>query len=106
MNLKEISLVENLKKELKSLGFIFKLNKQNIEISAMPAECREENIQEILEEILHQAQNDIEIEINQTQKIAKSLANSLAINNSKPLKTEEMNSLYNELLKCKTKFMS
>ena len=101
LNLKEISLVENLKKELKSLGFIFKLNKQNIEISAMPAECREENIQEILEEILHQAQNDIEIEINQTQKIAKSLANSLAINNSKPLKTEEMNSLYNELLKCK-----
>ena len=33
--------------------------------------------------------------------MAKSLANSLAINNSKPLKTEEMNSLYNELLKCK-----
>jgi len=101
LNPKEISLVENLKKELKSLGFIFKLKKQNMEISGMPAECREDNIQEILEEILHQAQNDIEIEINQTQKIAKSLANSLAISNSKQLKIEEINSLYNELLKCK-----
>tara|TARA_B100000900_G_scaffold327634_1_gene287770 strand:+ start:1609 stop:3357 length:1749 start_codon:yes stop_codon:yes gene_type:complete len=101
LNLKEINLVENLKKELESLGFIFKLKKQNMEISAIPNECREENIQEILEEILHQAENDIDIEINQTQKIAKSLANSLAISNSKPLKTEEMNSLYNELLKCK-----
>lgn len=101
LNLKEINLIESLKKELKSLGFIFKLKNQNMEISAIPSECREENTQEIIEDILTLAQADIEIELNQTQKIAKTLANSLAISNSKVLKTEEMSSLYNELIKCK-----
>ena len=72
-----------------------------MEIYAVPTECREENIKEIIEDILNQAQSDLEIEVNQTKKIAKSLAKSLAISNSKMLKTEEMSSLYNELLKCK-----
>ena len=101
LSLKEINLIGNLKKDLNSLGFIFKLKNQNMEIYAVPTECREENIKEIIEEILNQAQSDLEIEVNQTKKIAKSLAKSLAISNSKMLKTEEMSSLYNELLKCK-----
>ncbi len=101
LSLKEINLIGNLKKDLNSLGFIFKLKNQNMEIYAVPTECREENIKEIIEDILNQAQSDLEIEVNQTKKIAKSLAKSLAISNSKMLKTEEMSSLYNELLKCK-----
>lgn len=101
LSIKEINLVKNLKKDLNSLGFIFNLKNQNMEISAVPSECREENIQEIIEDIISQAQIEIEIELSQTNKLAKTLANSLAISNSKALKIEEMSTLYNELLKCK-----
>ena len=91
-----------MQKELNAVGFIFEFNDGTLVISGIPPECQEENLHGIIENLIEQAKNSEQLNINQKDNLAKSLATSLAISEFKKLADEEMKSLKNELLKCKS----
>ena len=102
LNNTELEFIVSMQKELNAVGFIFEFNDGTLVISGIPPECQEENLHGIIENLIEQAKNSEQLNINQKDNLAKSLATSLAISEFKKLADEEMNSLKNELLKCKS----
>ena len=74
----------------------------NILILGIPAECQEENLQSVIEDLIEQHKNNEQLQTAQNNGLAISLALSLAISKQKKLSTEEMISLKIELEKCNT----
>jgi DNA mismatch repair ATPase MutL len=54
-----------------------------------------------MERLIEQSKNNDNLQTEQNQQLAKSLANSLAISTNKILTKDEMIALKTELLKCK-----
>ena len=102
LNNTELEFIVSMQKELNAVGFIFEFKDSTLVISGIPPECQEENLQGIIENIIEQAKNSEQLNINLKENLAKSLATSLAISEFKKLADEEMKSLKNELLKCKS----
>ena len=102
LNNTELEFIVSMQKELNAVGFIFEFNDGTLVISGIPPECQEENLHGIIENLIEQAKNSEQLNIKQKDNLAKSLATSLAISEFKKLADEEMNSLKNELLKCKS----
>ena len=102
LNNTELEFIVSMQKELNAVGFIFEFNDGTLVISGIPPECQEENLHGIIENLIEQAKNSEQLNINQKDNLAKSLATSLAISEFKKLADEEMKSLKNELLKCKS----
>ena len=102
LNNNEIEIITNIKAEIEALGFIFKINNNSLEISGIPPECQENNLKNIIEGLIQQETELEGLTINSKDKIAKSLAVSIAISDQKKLEKEEMRSLKEELLKCTT----
>ena len=98
----EIELINNIKKDLNSVGFIFECKGNDLVINGVPPECQEENLQATIENLIEQAKNSEKLKLTQKAALAKSLANSFAINKLKKLSDKEMKSLKNELLKCES----
>ena len=98
----ELEVITSMKKDLSAVGFIFEINTNSISISGIPPECQEENLQSVIENLIEQAKNSEKLKIDQKERLAKSLATSLAISKLKRLKNEEMQSLKDELLNCKS----
>ena len=96
----EVELITSIKKELNSIGFIFKIKNNSLKIQGIPQECQEENIKLIIEDLIEQTQHTESLKTNQKEKIAKSLATSIAISKQKKLDILEINSLKDALLKC------
>lgn len=102
LNNKDIALIMELKESLYSVGFLFnKVDEQSISIVGIPPECKEENLQFVMEHLIEQSKNNDNLQTEQNQQLAKSLANSLAISTNKILTKDEMIALKTELLKCK-----
>jgi len=102
LNNKDIALIMGLKESLYSVGFLFnKVDEQSISIVGIPPECKEENLQFVMEHLIEQSKNNDNLQTEQNQQLAKSLANSLAISTNKILTKDEMIALKTELLKCK-----
>ena len=98
----ELEVITSMKKDLSAVGFIFEINTNSLSISGIPPECQEENLQSVIENLIEQAKNSEKLKIDQKERLAKSLATSLAISKLKRLKNEEMQSLKDELLNCKS----
>ena len=94
-------LLNQIKKTLRNLGFEFDLKKENqIEINAIPTECKNENLENIFDEILQQEKNNEKLKVSTKERIAKVLAKSLAIKSGKKLEIQEINLLVNNLFAC------
>ena len=102
LNNTELEFIVSMQKELNAVGFIFEFKDSTLVISGIPPECQEENLHGIIENLIEQAKNSEQLNINQKDNLAKSLATSLAISEFKKLADKEMKSLKNELLKCKS----
>ena len=102
LNNTELEFILSMQKELNAVGFIFEFKDSTLVISGIPPECQEENLHGIIENLIEQAKNSEQLNINLKDNLAKSLATSLAISEFKKLADEEMKSLKNELLKCKS----
>ena len=102
LNNTELEFIVSMQKELNAVGFIFEFKDSTLVISGIPPECQEENLHGIIENLIEQAKNSEQLNINLKDNLAKSLATSLAISEFKKLADEEMKSLKNELLKCKS----
>ena len=102
LNNSELELIKEIKKDLFTLGFTFEVKNYTLVISGIPQECQEENLKNIIENLMEQAKNLEDLNINQKENMARILATSLAISKLKKLSNEEMKSLKDELLKCKS----
>ena len=102
LNNTELEFIVSMQKELNAVGFIFEFNDGTLVISGIPPECQEENLHGIIENLIEQAKNSEQLNINLKDNLAKSLATSLAISEFKKFADEEMKSLQNEHLKCKS----
>ena len=90
-----------MKKALRNLGFGFELKKENqIEINAIPTECKNENLENIFDEILQQEKNNEKLKVSTKERIAKVLAKSLSIKSGKKLEMQEISLLVNNLFAC------
>mgnify|MGYP002836343291 CR=1 FL=1 len=97
----DFALLKQMKKALRNLGFGFELKKENqIEINAIPTECKNENLENIFDEILQQEKNDEKLKVSTKERIAKVLAKSLAIKSGKKLEMQEIRLLVNNLIAC------
>ena len=97
----DFALLKQMKKALRNLGFGFELKKENqIEINAIPTECKNENLENIFDEILQQEKNDETLKVSTKERIAKVLAKSLAIKSGKKLEMQEIRLLVNNLIAC------
>ena len=103
LNKQDIAVINHLQADLLSVGFSFEIKEDDcIAILGIPPECQEENLQFVIEHLIEQHKNNEQLQTNQNNSLAISLALSLAINEHKKLSNEEMLSLKTELLKCKT----
>ena len=103
INLNKIDLefIKEMKEELKKIGFIISKKEDKLIITAVPPECQESKLQSIIEDLIEQKKKSEQLKNNQQDYVAKSLAESIAISNSKKLTNEEMRTLQEALLKCK-----
>ena len=103
LNKQDIAVINHLQADLLSVGFSFEIKEDDcIAILGIPPECQEENLQFVIEHLIEQHKNNEQLQTNQNNSLAISLALSLAINEHKKLSNEEMLALKTELLKCKT----
>ena len=103
LNKKDITIIKQLKVDLLAVGFSFEIRENDsIAILGIPAECQEENLQFVIENLIEQHKNNEQLQTAQHNGLAISLAISLAINEQKKLSTQEMLTLKTELLKCST----
>jgi DNA mismatch repair protein MutL len=103
LNKQDIAVISHLKTDLLSVGFSFEIQEnESISIVGIPPECQEENLQFVIEHLIEQHKKNEQLQTNQNNSLAISLALSLAINEQKKLSTEEMLALKSELLKCET----
>ena len=96
-----------LKKEFSEMGFDLKVNEESIEINAIPSQCREENLQNIVEDILNNLDiEDENIDEKIKNKLNKNVSYSLCLKTGQKLTTEEMKVLVNELMNCEISSVS
>lgn len=103
LNSKDISIIKLLEEDLFAVGFLFEIKDNNlVSILGIPPECQEENLQFVIEHLIEQHKSNEQLQTTQSNRLAISLATSLAISEQKKLTTEEMLALKNELQKCST----
>jgi DNA mismatch repair protein MutL len=102
LNNAELELIKGIKKDLNAVGFIFDEKDHTLVVSGIPPECQEKNLKAVIENLMEQAKNSEALNIDHKENLAKSLATSLAISKRKELVDEEMKSLKDELLNCKS----
>jgi len=98
----ELESINNMRPNLNALGFVFEYSDNSLLFKGIPPECQEDNLQTVIEDLVEKTKESEELELNNREKIAKTLAASLAISKIKKLADEEMRSLKQELLKCET----
>ena len=96
-----------LKKEFSEMGFDLKVNEESIEVNGIPSQCREENLQNIVEDILNNLDiEDENIDEKIKNKLNKNVSYSLCLKTGQKLTTEEMKVLVNELMNCEISSVS
>ena len=102
LNTKDIKIVSIIETELNKIGFLFKIEKNELVFDGIPSECQEINLQPLIENIIEQNKNSDGIKLDVKNNLAKSLAKSLAISNQKKLNNDEQRMIKEELLKCES----
>ncbi|MEM6685111.1 MAG: DNA mismatch repair endonuclease MutL [Bacteroidota bacterium] len=99
----EIALLKEVKESLENIGFMFNdISDDTIELSGIPSNISESELQIIIEQMLNDFQGEIpDTGFSQTDVLVKSLAKSMAIRTGKKLETEEQEALVNNLFACK-----
>ena len=89
--------------EIKASGFLInRKNKKSLEIKGIPVDCKEENIEGLLEDVLESLQAEIfNKNFSQSDVLAKVLAKKLSIKSNVSLKIEEQEKLLDDLFSCK-----
>ena len=101
----DVKIIENIKKKLNNIGFLFKIKDVNkVEFNSIPNNLKESDIKSTIEDIieLHKQNENENTKIN--LDIAIALSNKLAIKSSRNLNTLEMNDLIKQLFACENQY--
>ena len=99
----EVAILDSLKEQLEQTGFVFsKLEKNEVEITGIPISIVESNVSAVLEQLINDIENEVpDSHFSQTDLLAKSMAQSLAIKTGQRLTVQEQEHLVNSLFACK-----
>jgi DNA mismatch repair protein MutL len=99
----DATLIDEIRDELNMLGFLLnKMGKNTFVVSGTPSGIQETDIQALLEGILEQyKKNLIELDLDKSTNLARSLAASISSKSGRKLFAEEMIHLIDELFCCK-----
>ncbi|WGD35076.1 DNA mismatch repair endonuclease MutL [Olleya sp. YS] len=99
----EIALIDQLKEDLESTGFIFQsIKDETVQITGVPVNVPESEVSIILEQLISDVENEVpDSNFSATDLLAKSMAKSLAIKTGQTLTNPEQEHLVNRLFACK-----
>lgn len=99
----EMQVLRDMQPTLENTGFVFDVfTTDAIQISGLPVLMAESDVSVVLEELIHNIQNEIpESSFSQSDTIAKSMAKSLAVKTGTYLTDKEQENLVNSLFACK-----
>jgi DNA mismatch repair protein MutL len=99
----DAELLEEIMAEMNVLGFhLNKLGKNTFVVSGTPSGIEETDLQSLFESFLdNYKKNLIELDLDKSTNLARSLACSLSVRSARKLYTEEMVHLIDELFSCK-----
>jgi len=102
-SLSDAELLDDIMTEMNILGFhLNKLGKNTFVVSGTPSGIQETDLQSLLENILEQyKRNLVEMDLDKSTNLARSLASSLSARSARKLFNEEMIHLIDELFSCK-----
>lgn len=107
-NAHEVEMLKEIKDSLEQTGFIFSaINKDEVEISGIPTLISESEVEILLEQLLADFEKDVpDNGFSQTDLLAKSLANSMAVRSGTLLNSAEQQHILNRLFACKEPALS
>jgi DNA mismatch repair protein MutL len=95
------SLIVAFTSELESIGFRFKHSHPNtLELDGVPAECSQSNSAWVIQEALASLEEDAETGTSARENLCWRLASSGSIRYGQMLTSPEMESLFQQLMKC------
>ncbi|WP_053992251.1 DNA mismatch repair endonuclease MutL [Mangrovimonas sp. TPBH4] len=99
----EIPILESLKEDLESTGFIFsQFGEDLVEITGVPINVPESEVSIILEQLISDVEQEVpDSSFSATDLLAKSIAKSLAIKTGQSLTKLEQEHMVNSLFACK-----
>lgn len=99
----ELLMIQELKETLHSTGFVFEaFYADHVTVSGIPVNISESEISIVIEQLIHDLQEGLEENsFSQFDRIAKSMARSLAVKTGTQLTQEEQEHLINGLFACK-----
>ena len=99
---RESTLLTTVREQLENTGFVFdRIEKEKVVISGVPTVIKESEVSFVLEKLLSDLENEVpDSSLSQTDLLAKSMANSVAIKTGVPLEVEQQQHLINSLFAC------
>jgi len=107
-NSHEIEMLKEIKESLEQTGFIFsEIEKNEVVIAGIPTLISESEVEILLEQLLADFEKDVPNNgFSQTDLLAKSLANSMAVRSGTLLNSSEQQHIVNRLFACKEPALS
>ena len=104
----EVEMLKEIKDSLEQTGFIFsEIKKDEVEITGIPTLISESEVEILLEQLLADFEKDVPNNgFSQTDLLAKSLANSMAVRSGTLLNSAEQQHIVNRLFACKEPALS
>lgn len=104
----EIEMLREIKESLEQTGFIFaEIGKDEVEITGIPTLISESEVEILLEKLLADFEKEVpDNGFSQTDLLAKSLANSMAVRSGTLLNDAEQQHILNRLFACKEPSLS
>ena len=108
LNHHEIELLKEIKESLEQTGFVFSaIRRDDVEISGIPTMISESEVEILLEQLIADFEKDVPNNgFSQTDLLAKSLANSMAVRSGTILNSAEQQHIVNRLFACKEPALS
>jgi len=107
-NSHEVEMLKEIKDSLEQTGFIFSsINSDEVQISGIPTLISESEVEILLEQLIADFEKDVPNNgFSQTDLLAKSLANSMAVRSGTLLNSTEQQHIVNRLFACKEPALS
>ena len=104
----EIEMLREIKESLEQTGFIFsEIKKDEVEITGIPTLISESEVEILLEQLIADFEKEVpDNGFSQTDLLAKSLANSMAVRSGTLLNSAEQQHIVNRLFACKEPALS
>ena len=104
----EVEMLKEIKESLEQTGFIFsEIKKDEVEITGIPTLISESEVEILLEQLIADFEKDVpDNGFSQTDLLAKSLANSMAVRSGTLLNSAEQQHIVNRLFACKEPALS